>query len=207
MQKLLFLTFFLLASYGLEAQRYISAIGLRGGKSEVGVTYQQRLFPKHTIESMLTFSTNHTAFTGLYEYHKPLVTKGLNLYFGAGPHFGKQRIETDSTGYWGLSSIVGAEMKFPALPIVISADIRPDFHVNHSKAMSWQTGISIRYVFVSVKDVNKRKRQKARIKSRKSEPDDALGRATHRTKSWFERNFQNAKKKKKRQKMRKKLKR
>ncbi len=202
MRKIFLLIGLLVGTYCLEAQRYISAVGLRGGKGGAGITYQQRLFPKHTVEGILSFGSDQTMFTGLYEYHKPLVTQGLNLYFGAGPHFGRQRLETDSTGFWGLSGVVGAEFKFPALPLVISADVKPDFHVNHTKAMQWQTGVSIRYVLVSIRDVKKKKRQKARAKSRKQEPDDVLGKAKHRTQAWWDRNMQNNKKKKKKKRRR-----
>lgn len=189
----------------LDAQRYGNAVGIRGGGGEVGVTFQQRIFYQSTLEGMFNFSVNHWVGTGLYEFHQPMLTRGLNFYLGAGPHFGRLFKDGELAGryYYGLSGIVGIEWKFPALPIVISADLRPQFHLNHVKTTELRPGISIRYILRTERESTRKSRAKAKAKSRASEPNKLGAKTKHRVGDWWERNFENKKAKKKRAKRKK----
>lgn len=189
----------------LQGQRYSNALGLRGGGNEIGLTFQQRIAYQSTIEGLLTFSTNHYTLTGLYEFHQPMLTRGLNFYVGGGPHFGRlfKQGEIEANNYFGLSGILGLEWKFLAMPVLLSADLRPQFHLNHVKSMELRPGISVRYILTTQKEINKKTRLKSKGKARASEPDNIGGKVKHRAESWWERNFQNKQRKKRRLKKKK----
>lgn len=156
--KLLMLVAFLFCTE-LSAQKYITALGLQGGNGEIGVTFQQRVFGTSTVEGLLTFSTNHITMNALYEYHKPILTKGLNYYVGGGPHFGQLK---DEGPFVGATGIVGLEFKFPVLPIVFGASLRPEFHLNHPNNFELKSGIAVRYVLRTQREQNKSRKQKSK---------------------------------------------
>lgn len=192
-------------SSSLEAQKYGNAFGLRGGGGEAGLTFQQRIAFQSTVEAMFNFSTNHWVATGLYEHHQPMLTRGLNFYLGAGPHIGRlfKEGEIEGRNYFGLTGILGIEWKFPAMPILISADLRPQFHLNHVKSTELKPGIAIRYIMRTDREATRKSRMKSKAKSRASEPDKLGAKTKHRVSSWWSRNFENPKAKKRRQKRKK----
>ncbi len=149
----------------LSAQKYITALGIQGGDGEIGLTLQQRIFEKSTIEGLFTFSRSHFTLHGIYEFHRPIITKGLNFYVGAGPHVGTLK---DNGAYSGLTTIVGIEFKFPLMPMVISGTMRPEFHLGHPKSTQVKGGFSVKYVIISDRDRRKRQRQKKKGKAYKS---------------------------------------
>ena len=175
-----YLLFFLLSSAtALPAQTYFTAGGLRLGSS-IGLTVQQRLGKRFTGEFILNsrLDGSENLLTGLAEWHKPILTKRLNIYTGAGLHVGGREpaegAAKEST--YGISLIGGAE--FTIARLVISFDIKPAVHLSGvGDALDLQSDFSVRYVFVKnkvYKDIakNKKKRRKAREKERRARTGD-----------------------------------
>ncbi|TXK52008.1 hypothetical protein FVR03_02445 [Pontibacter qinzhouensis] len=139
------------ASVG-QAQVYRTAAGIRLDGERLGLTIQQRVFEKSTIEGIFAVGTREVSATALYEWHRPILGRRLNYYLGAGAHVGNLK---DSGAFTGLDAILGLEYKVNGLPILISTDIKPAFHVNHEDWVALSTGISIRYVILAEKKKKK----------------------------------------------------
>ncbi|HMS52636.1 MAG: hypothetical protein IPI59_10010 [Sphingobacteriales bacterium] len=145
----------------LKAQRYGTCVGLRGGNNGVGITVQHRVLPRTTIEPILNFNLNSASLTVLPQYHIPIIGKWFNYYVGAGPHLGYNY----TLGFYGgATAIAGLEWKLPILRIQFSFDVKPAFHLYHpdNKYIGWHTGVSLRYVAISHRDLKKQERANRR---------------------------------------------
>ncbi|WP_187261171.1 hypothetical protein [Pontibacter beigongshangensis] len=140
------------AAYVSQAQVYRTAAGIRLDGERLGLTVQQRVFEKSTIEGIFAVGTRDVSATGLYEWHRPILGRRLNYYVGAGGHIGHLK---DHGTFTGLDAILGVEYKVNGLPILLSADIKPAFHINHEDWVALSTGISIRYVILPEKKKKK----------------------------------------------------
>jgi hypothetical protein len=166
------ITIILIAAPTLFAQRYGTTVGARWGKSHFGASLQQRIEGNSTVEAMVLLNNGETTLSGLYEYHRPLLFKwkGFNTYVGAGAHYGWLNNDTLKDQFWGLDGIMGIEYKFPLLPIAASLDFKPTYNFSYyekSSAFQPQFAVSIRYVLVTYREQEKRKKQ--REKERKKE--------------------------------------
>jgi len=168
MLRFVFLVFLILSlGSELRAQKYGNAIGIRVDQSvlgidrAVGVQFKQRLFKFSTAEAVIAFNLNEVYAKGLYNIHKPILYKGLNYFYGAGAHLGMYRGEGP---FIGLDLTVGLELKVPALPLLITADITPRVNVNHPKSIQLHVGAGVLFVMRSERDIrrNKRKRKNKR---------------------------------------------
>ena len=130
------------------AQKYITAAGLRSGGGAYGLTVQQLVLPKTTVEGLATFAPRERTFTLLGEQHFGILGPSLNYYFGAGAHFGSNR---DTGGFWGFDGLVGAEYKIAFLPFVLSLDFKPTIEFNSDDWNRFPTAFSIRYVIIKRK--------------------------------------------------------
>ena len=130
------------------AQKYRTALGVRIAKESVGLTLQQRILPKSTLEGLGMVGSREASGTVLFEQHFPIIFKGLNYYVGGGAHVGNLK---DSGVFYGGDAILGLEMKLPILRFVISGDLKPAFHANHEDWFELQRGFSIRYILVKEK--------------------------------------------------------
>lgn len=171
-----------------EGQAYFTAAGLRMG-SDFGVTVQQRIITRFTLQGIVSSSavTNQTTGTLLAQMHKPLISKRFNFYLGGGVHNRwQQTAEGTDFQYRGFTAIAGAEMTLGRFNL--SWDFKPVYHLNSSeKAFETETAISLRYVFIKKiktkrnngifktndpekikarKDRKKARRKKKRIKAR-----------------------------------------
>lgn len=148
----LFLMFMGLAHLAV-AQKYRTALGVRVGKSEFGVTMQQKLFEKVTLEGIGSVGSRDASGTLLLERHFPLLGKSFNYYLGAGAHIGALK---EQGFFYGADAIVGAELRVPLFPLVVSADVKPAFHAQHENWVSMGGGFSLRYILVKDKKKDKR---------------------------------------------------
>lgn len=166
-------------------QSYGTSAGLRLGNNDqgrmLGFTVQQRLAKRLTLEGIVQsdFSYN-TTIHALLERHRPLLSKRLNYYYGAGAAIGieesrqkvsesMQIIRTYGNKTLGVDFIAGVELTL--LGINFSVDYKPNINiVGRQPWYSGQVGISVRSVLVKGKKQNKKRRQKARRK-RKSHSD------------------------------------
>lgn len=181
----IFLTGILVAGYHTQVigQSYGTSGGLRLGNNDhgrtLGLTVQQRIIKGLTMEGIVQsdFSYN-TTFHLLLERHRPLLTKRLNYYYGAGASVGieesrhnvsenMQIIRTYGNKTLGVDFIGGLELTL--LGINFSVDYKPNINIVGRKPWySGQVGISVRSVLVKGKKQNKKRRQKARKKRKKN---------------------------------------
>ena len=135
-----------------QAQVYRTAAGIRLDGERLGLTLQQKVFEKSTIEGIFAVGTREVSATALYEWHRPILGRRFNYYLGAGGHIGNLK---DRGVFTGVDGILGIEYKVNGLPVLLSADIKPAFHFNHDDWIALSTGISIRYVILAEKKKKK----------------------------------------------------
>jgi hypothetical protein len=179
MKKITILFGLLLFAYSVSAQKYRTALGPRFGRSDFGVSLQQKIKDRTTLEGIFSAGNREVTGTVLIEQHFPLMGKGFNYYLGAGAHVGNLK---DSGGFYGGDLILGSEMKLPLLPLVLSLDVKPAFHANHTDWLTFGGGFTLRYILVKEKVERKRfgifgggnndddRRRNRRNKNKKEEP-------------------------------------
>lgn len=172
MKQLFVLTCSLLFTLNLDAQAYMTAGGLRVG-TDWGLTVQQRLTKNMTFEGIVQSSLQReeVLITALAERHYPLIYRGLNLYTGGGLHKGfssknpsGELVLTNYRDPMGLTLIGGAELTLGRFNIAY--DFKPAINVIGGQQKVYvQTGVSVRYVFLTNKEfkkIQKKKRKKKR---------------------------------------------
>ncbi|QKG54321.1 hypothetical protein [Hymenobacter sp. BRD67] len=143
--SLLLLSFF---ARPAAAQKYITAAGLRLGGGNYGITVQQLVAPRVTLEGIAGLGSREASGTVLGEYHFGILGPSLNYYFGAGGHVGHNK---DSGNFGGLDGLVGLEYKVAFLPLVLSFDFKPTVEFNSDDYARFPTAFSIRYVLIKRK--------------------------------------------------------
>ncbi|PJJ53164.1 hypothetical protein [Hymenobacter chitinivorans] len=131
-----------------QAQKYRTAAGLRLGAGSYGVTVQQKILDKVTLEGLGIVGTREVSGTVLAERHFGILGPSLNYYLGAGGHLGNHK---DDGAFGGFDGIVGAEYKVAFVPVVLSFDFKPSVEFNSADWARFPTAFSVRYVFVKEK--------------------------------------------------------
>ena len=168
----------------LAAQSYDAAIGIRVG-TEWGATAQLRVPQLHknfVLEGIVhqAIGKDEGSISLLGKQHQPLLSRRINLFYGAGAHAGWNH-ETDSetgeafNGPVGVSGVVGLEATFKR--INVSYDFKPAVNLRGGESVLYtQTAVSVRYVIAKRnaiwdKDQEKkiRKRRKSRQRDRRRE--------------------------------------
>jgi len=140
-----------------SAQNYSTGVGIRLSSSAPmvnnSVSLKHFVSDRTAIEGLLTFS-NPLAIGVLAEIHTPLSATGLQWFYGAGGYVAflksynpnHQRDETNPN--FGAQGIVGLDYKFPAVPINLSLDWKPELNlfpdINFEPAA---VGLSVRFTF------------------------------------------------------------
>ncbi|MBK8566612.1 MAG: hypothetical protein IPN76_25600 [Saprospiraceae bacterium] len=154
------------------AQSYVTAGGLRLG-TDWGLTLQQRVLEHVTVEGIVqkSFQRDEFMVTGLVERHYKLLFKGLNLYMGAGLHKGWNNQPStfeNPNGYknpFGITGVGGLELTIARLNL--SYDFKPAINlVGGERTVYVQSGLSLRYVLISNRDLKKRERDRKREERR-----------------------------------------
>lgn len=143
---LLFLTGF---SQPALAQKYRTAAGVRSGGGSYGITVQQLVLPKTTLEGLGMLAPRERSVTLLAERHFGILGPSLNYYFGAGGHFGTNK---DDGNFWGFDGIVGAEYKIPFARVVLSLDFKPTVEFHSGDWNRFPTAFSVRYIILKQKN-------------------------------------------------------
>lgn len=135
----------LLLAWGQRAtaQKYNTALGARLGGGTYGITLQQRVASRVTIEGIAGLREREYSGTVLGQYHFGILGPSLNYYVGAGGHIGHNK---DTGGFSGLDGLVGVEYKVAFLPIVLSFDFKPTLEFSGDDYARFPTAFSIRYV-------------------------------------------------------------
>ncbi|WP_044511265.1 hypothetical protein [Hymenobacter sp. DG25B] len=133
---------------GAQAQKYRTAAGFRYSPNGYGLTVQQKVWEKSTLEGLALADTREVSATVLLERHFPILGPSLNYYFGAGGHVGNNK---DNGSFGGFDGIVGLEYKIAFTPLVISTDFKPSIEFNSADWARFPTGLSLRYILVKEK--------------------------------------------------------
>lgn len=143
----------LLHVYTLSAQPYITAAGIRLAM-EPGITIQQRLAGRYTMEAMLQTQVlygRHSLALQLQRHHK-LVHRGLNAYIGAGPQLSSYRrglLSKEAGNRFtvaGLALTGGVELAVNRL--LLSADYKPVVYFGGPVPFDAGLGLSARYILL-----------------------------------------------------------
>jgi len=145
---LFFLAGTLAVTKAAQAQKYITAAGVRVEKHRFGLTVQQRVLNKCTIEFLGMAGTREVSGTAIFQRHFPIITNGLNYYIGAGAHVGHLK---ERGAFYGADGVLGFEAKVLFTRLLLSADLKPAFHINHEDYFSLQGGFSLRYILIKQK--------------------------------------------------------
>lgn len=175
MKYALLLAGLLLLTHSGSSQTYFTAAGLRMG-TDWGLTVKQRIARRTTLEGILqsSLTRDEGMFTLLAEQHAPLITRGFNVYVGAGIHAGWSTVKPlygqdpqEIKGPSGLSLIAGAEITL--FRFNISYDFKPAINISGGeKPFYFQSGISARYVLAKKPfwDEKNKKRRNGRSRHR-----------------------------------------
>jgi hypothetical protein len=134
-------------SFSVKAQEgYGNALGVRLGSSvpaiKNGVTFKH-FFGNNAVEAILSFGDG-TALCGLYEIHKPLGVPNLQWLIGFGGYAGLN----NKTNNLGGAGIIGLDYKFPAMPLNLTLDWKPELNLVSKIAFeSSGVGFSARFTF------------------------------------------------------------
>ena len=130
------------------AQKYRTAAGFRSAGSDYGLTVQQLILPKTTLEGLGMVAPRERSATLLVERHFGILGPSLNYYFGAGGHYGRHK---DNGEFWGFDGLVGAEYKIAFIPVALSIDFKPTIEYHSADWNRFPTGFSVRYIFIKQK--------------------------------------------------------
>jgi len=159
----------------VNAQSYDFAGGVRFGTG-IGFSFKYQPIKKMTIEAIVasSFQKEEVQITALMARHNSLITKGFNFYVGAGAQKGFTTNENPTyEDPLAAVAIVGAEFSISRLNI--SYDILPAYNiVGGDQSITFETGVSLRYIFDKKKlfedrekNQEKRKKEKAKKKKKK----------------------------------------
>lgn len=183
----------------LTAQSYDSSLGLRLG-TDWGATVQLRLpqiQKNFVVEGIVQSSLQKEqgSFTLLGKQHRPLLSRRLNLFYGAGAHLGwSDEIDAETGaavgGPIGVDGVIGLEATFGG--INLSYDFKPAVNfTGGSGLIDTQTAISVRYVIARRNAIwdkkkerqnrrDKKKRQRQKRKEARKKQEEKAG------KKWYE---------------------
>lgn len=167
MKKTLFALFvlssFLLISARSSAQsntNYQTALGLKFGGYENGISVKYFPVDNTAIEGVLGFRDHGAVVTGLYElYQEAFGVPELRFYYGAGGHIGAvgsgdyQRFNGDNEVYnsghilLGIDGVLGLEYIIPKSPIAISLDLNPRIELATGPFGDIAPGLGLKYTF------------------------------------------------------------
>ncbi|WP_428328745.1 hypothetical protein [Mucilaginibacter sp.] len=164
MKKLIIYSFvlasFLLISKRSSAQSYQTAVGLKFGGYENGISAKFFTTSDVAIEGILGFRSHGAVLTGLYEIHQEAFgVKELKFYYGAGAHIGSEgsgvykRFNGDDYVYnnshilLGADGVLGLEYLIPQSPIAVSLDLNPRVELATGPFFDIAPGLGIKYAF------------------------------------------------------------
>jgi hypothetical protein len=153
MKKFSLVFLLLTISFAAAAQKYRTAAGVRFGGDVFGLSVQQKILEKSTLEGIFAVGSRDASGTLLFEQHFPFLGKAFNYYLGAGAHVGQLK---DHGTFFGGDLILGTELKLPLFPLLLSFDIKPAMHVNHEDWFDFASGFTLRYILVKEKKEKKK---------------------------------------------------
>jgi hypothetical protein len=139
---------------------YNTAVGLRIGGYENGITLKHFINSDTALEGIIGFRPGVFVVTGLYEKHAVAFAEpSLTWFYGAGAHiggisenryyraYGKDRYYDNSGILLGADGILGLEWQIPELPVSTSLDLHPRIELARGPFLDLEAALTIRYTF------------------------------------------------------------
>ncbi len=163
MKKIILITFIavstLFATQSTFAQDYKTALGLKFGGYENGLSVKYFMQKDVALEGILGIRSHGVVITGLYEIHQEAFNvPELKFYYGGGAHIGSingdyTRFGSSTQTYNGNSLLLGAdgviglEYKIPGAPIGISLDLNPRLELATGPFFDLAPALGLKYTF------------------------------------------------------------
>jgi hypothetical protein len=163
MKKIILIAFIafstLFSANSVFAQSYQTALGLKFGGYENGLSIKYFMHKDVALEGILGIRSHGVVVTGLYEIHtEAFNVPELKFYYGGGAHIGSingdyQRFGSDSQRYnnntllLGADGVIGLEYKIPNAPIAISLDLNPRLELATGPFFDIAPALGIKYTF------------------------------------------------------------
>ena len=148
-----------LAQNSQDSQDYKTAVGLKFGAYEDGISVKYFASPDISYEGILGFRDHGVVVTGLYEINQEAFNvPALKFYYGFGAHIGAegkgdyQRLGNDeyynsSHILLGADGVLGLEYVIPKSPIAVSLDLNPRIELATGPFFDIAPGLGIKYIF------------------------------------------------------------
>jgi hypothetical protein len=143
-----------------SADTYKSAVGLKFGGYENGISLKYFTTNQVALEGIIGFRDHGVVITGLYEIHvNAFNVEGLQFYYGAGAHIGAigkgdyKRFNGDNEYYnsshilLGIDGVLGLEYLIPRSPIAVSLDLNPRIELATGPFGDIAPGLGLKYTF------------------------------------------------------------
>ena len=195
MKKALLALVLCLSVITARSQSYDAALGIRVG-TEWGATAQLRIPQLHknfVLEAIVlsAIGKDEGSLTLLGKQHQPLLSRRLNLFYGAGAHAGwSNEIDPETgltfNGPLGLTGVVGLEATVGK--VNLSYDFKPALNVRGGESVLYtHTAVSVRYVIARRNDIwSKRKEKDLRQKRRARNREQRREERRKAGKRWYE---------------------
>ncbi len=154
------LTFFLFIANRAAAQDYKTAVGLKFGGYENGISGKYFTSNEISLEGVVGFRQNGVVFTGLYEINQVAFNvPQLKFYYGFGGHIGSvsqgtYRTFSGSDEFYsrpqlllGGDGTLGLEYAIPQSPIAVSLDLNPRIELATGPFFDIAPGLGVKYMF------------------------------------------------------------
>ena len=143
-----------------SADSYNTAVGIKFGAYEDGVSV--KWFPTSNVsyEGVLGFRNHGVVVTGLYELNQEAFNvPELKFYYGFGAHIGGEgkgyydRLGGDNEYYdtghllLGADGVIGLEYMIPKSPIALSLDLNPRVELATGPFFDIAPGFGVKYTF------------------------------------------------------------
>ncbi|NBB88947.1 MAG: hypothetical protein GVX96_04060 [Bacteroidetes bacterium] len=150
---LMFVCLFFGISESILAQKYNLSAGMRLG-TEVGLTTVGRIAKKHSLESVLQYSTLYhaTRLSINHRRHHGFLGRRFNLYLGSGAGYSwYHSLDPEGEGTSNPHANISVGVEGVLGRTHISWDYRPTYSFGGTKVFYSETALSLRYVIIKKK--------------------------------------------------------
>ena len=139
---------------------YKTAVGLKFGAYENGVSVKYFATPDVSYEGVLGFRSHGVVITGLYELNQEAFNvPELKFYYGFGAHIGavgkgdydrfggSDEYYNSSHILLGADGVIALEYMIPKAPIAVSLDLNPRVELASGPYFDIAPGLGVKYTF------------------------------------------------------------
>ncbi len=143
-----------------SSDSYKTAVGLKFGGYENGVSIKYFTTNDIALEGILGFRDHGVVISGLYEINQEAFgVHELKFYYGAGAHIGAESAgvyqtfngvnQTYNSSHilLGVDGVVGLEYLIPRSPVAISLDLNPRAELATGPFFDLAPGLGLKYTF------------------------------------------------------------